>query len=410
VRRFGVLALVLPLLHGDGKAQIVVSPEGPVRSVAVAVRQAAPGTTILVRAGTYHEGPIVIDRAVELIGEGRPRIVGRGDYTLVRVTADSVRLRGLVLGGVAPSHIEDRAVLKLEGVRHCELTDLEIRDGYFGIYLAETRDCLLERNRVLGPGGPERQAGNAIHLWSSERIRLIDNQVSGHRDGLYFEFVKRAVIRGNTSSGNSRYGLHFMFSDDCEYRDNTFRRNGAGIAVMYTRRIRIENNRFEENEGPTAYGLLLKDISDSRLAGNRFRRNTVGLLAEGGGRLEVVENHFEDNGWAIRLMANSMDNRFTGNVFAGNSFDLSTNSQSNYSSFSGNWWDRYRGYDLDRDGRGDVGYRPVRLFSLLVARHPPALILLRSGFVDLLDLAERVLPVLTPETLVDDAPLMERPR
>jgi nitrous oxidase accessory protein len=57
-----------------------------------------------------------------------------------------------------------------------------------------------------------------------------------------------------------------------------------------------------------------------------------------------------------------------------------------------------------------VPFRPVRLFSLLVARHEPAMMLLRSGFVDLLDLAERVMPVLTPETLADASPLMQRPR
>ena len=76
----------------------------------------------------------------------------------------------------------------------------------------------------------------------------------------------------------------------------------------------------------------------------------------------------------------------------------------------GNWWDRYTGYDLDRDGRGDVPFRPVRLFSLIVASHPPSVVLMRSAFVDLLDAAERALPVLTPETLVDAQPLMARPR
>ena len=51
-------------------------------------------------------------------------------------------------------------------------------------------------------------------------------------------------------------------------------------------------------------------------------------------------------------------------------------------------------------------HHPVRLFSLLVERNDPALALLRSPFVSLLDAAERVLPVLTPETLVDRAPAM----
>ncbi len=54
-------------------------------------------------------------------------------------------------------------------------------------------------------------------------------------------------------------------------------------------------------------------------------------------------------------------------------------------------------------------FHPVRLFSLLVAQHEEALILLRSFFVDLLDAAERVMPVLTPETLQDDQPLMAVP-
>jgi nitrous oxidase accessory protein len=89
---------------------------------------------------------------------------------------------------------------------------------------------------------------------------------------------------------------------------------------------------------------------------------------------------------------------------------VATNSQSTSSVFDGNWWDRYRGYDLDRDGRGDVPFRPVRLFSLIMEQYEPSVILLRSAFVDMLDAAERLLPVLTPQGLVDSRPLMARPR
>lgn len=391
-------------------AQLIVSPTGPLRSVAEAVRLASPGDRIVVQAGRYDEGPIVIAKRLELVGEGRPEIRGRGDHTLILVTADSVAIRGLVLSNVQVSHTEDRAVLKFQGVRGCVAEDLEVRDGYFGIYVSEARGCRLARNVVTGPHQPERNAGNAIHLWNAREMDVVDNTVTGHRDGLYFEFVRATTITGNTSEGNVRYGLHFMFSDSCDYRRNRFARNGAGVAVMYTRWLTVAGNRFEHNRGPAAYGLLLKDISDTRLEDNTFLDNTVGLFLEGGGRNLVAGNAFTGNGWAVRLMANSTENRFEGNRFAGNSFDVATNSRSTYSTFAGNWWDRYRGYDLDRDGRGDVPHRPVRLFSLLVAQHSPAVIMLRSLFVDLLDAAERVLPVLTPETLVDASPLMEPPR
>ncbi|NIT55381.1 MAG: nitrous oxide reductase family maturation protein NosD, partial [Aliifodinibius sp.] len=65
------------------------------------------------------------------------------------------------------------------------------------------------------------------------------------------------------------------------------------------------------------------------------------------------------------------------------------------------------GYDLNRDGVGDVPHRPVRLFSILVEKQPQSLLLLRSLLVDLLDAAEKFMPVLTPETLLDSKPQME---
>jgi nitrous oxidase accessory protein len=46
------------------------------------------------------------------------------------------------------------------------------------------------------------------------------------------------------------------------------------------------------------------------------------------------------------------------------------------------------------------------LFSVIVEHQSPALILMRSAFVELLENAERALPSLTPNTLVDSAPAM----
>jgi nitrous oxidase accessory protein len=106
-------------------------------------------------------------------------------------------------------------------------------------------------------------------------------------------------------------------------------------------------------------------------------------------------------------MADATDNRFRHNRFEGNTFDVATNSQaSSPSAFAENYWDGYVGYDLDRDGFGDTPFRPVRLFSVLVEQNEPLLILLRSFFLDLLEAAERVAPVLTPDKLVDARPMM----
>jgi nitrous oxidase accessory protein len=168
----------------------------------------------------------------------------------------------------------------------------------------------------------------------------------------------------------------------------------------------MTGNRFEDNWGSAAYGLLLKEISDARLERNIFRHNSSALMADGANRLAATNNAFIANGWAVRLEASTQDGSFTGNDFVGNTFDVATNSGETSTQFAGNYWDAYRGYDLDRDGVGDVPFRPVRLFSVLVARNAPALILLRSAFVGLLDAAERVIPALTPRALADNRPAM----
>jgi nitrous oxidase accessory protein len=402
-----ILALLLGLSAPPTGRRIVVIPGGPVATVAAALRMARAGDTVVVKAGVYREPRLDVTVSVTILGEGGAVLDGGGAHEVLRLRADGVTVRGLTIRNVGTSFTEDRAGIRLDGVRRCVIADNRLLGTFFGIYAARAADCVVSGNQIEGQGTLQTTAGNGIHLFASEGFTVAGNRIRGHRDGIYLEFSRRAVLSDNESRGNLRYGLHFMFSDSCEYRRNVFAANAAGVAVMYSRRVTMVDNRFEDNGGPAAYGLLLKEIKDSRIEGNVLARNTVGLFAEGVDRAEIEGNQFVRNGWAIRLMADATDNRFRHNRFEGNTFDVATNSQaSSPSTFAENYWDAYAGYDLDRDGFGDVPFRPVRLFSVLVEQNEPLLILLRSFFLDLLEAAERIVPVLTPEALVDARPLM----
>jgi len=405
--RSPVILEVAAALAAAGQAgAIIVSPDGPTRSLTAAVARAPAGGRIVVRPGVYRESTIVLSRPVTIEGDAGA-VVDPGGAAAFVVTADSVHLRGLTIRNVAVSFIEDRAAIRFDAVVGCEATGNRLEGTFFGIYLAAVRGCRVADNVVLGTTTRESHAGNAIHAWHSRGLTIEGNLVEGHRDGIYFEFVTDAHVRNNESRNNGRYGLHFMFSDSCEYVGNLFRSNGAGVAVMYSKHVAMRENRFEENWGSAAFGLLLKDIGDSRIEHNRFIGNTVGLYAESADRIMISGNQFVRNGWALKLLSNAVADTVVRNDFIGNGFDVVTNSRRNAGVFMENYWDRYRGYDLDRDGYGDVPYRPVRLFAWLVQRYQPALILMRSPFVDLLDAAERVAPVLTPEALADVRPRLE---
>ncbi len=403
----GTAAGLTPDTGAAHPAHIIVAPAGEVRSLAAAVGRAHPGDTILVLPGRYRTPPTVIDRPLAIVG--RPGAVLESDagHPILIVRADDVLVAGLTLRGVGVSFVEDRAAVRTDSVRGCRIEGNRIENSFFGIDLARTARCVVSGNVIVGPhASSETLSGNGIHLWYAREIELVGNHVSGQRDGIYLEFVAHSRLSRNVSEGNLRYGLHFMFSDSCTYRDNLFRRNSAGVAVMYTRHVVMEGNRFEENRGSAAYGLLLKEIDDSRIRGNIVADNTVGIYAEGSDRLRVEGNRFLRNGWAVRVMADCADGLFRGNDFIGNTFDVATNSENNPNRFVGNYWDRYRGYDLRRDGAGDVPFHPVRLFSLIMERSPVATVLLNSLFVSVLDEAEEAFPTLTPAALVDSLPRM----
>ena len=400
------LALLLALQH-----VVPVAAAAPgTTPITTALASAASGDTLLIPAGEYREPTIVVTRPVTLIGQSGTILDGEGLHEILVVTANGVTVRGITFRHTGFSYSEDRAALRMAGASDCTILDNRFEDTFFAIYLAGAAHCLVADNAVIGAGrGSEVGTGSGIHLWSSRDVVVRHNIITGHRDGIYLEFSHHTTVADNLSENNARYGLHFMYSDSSEYRRNRFIGNGSGVAVMYTRVVVMRDNLFAEARGGTAYGLLLKEIRDARLTGNTFRNNTTALLADGADGIEAVGNHFDNNGWAIRLLGSTAVGRFEGNLFAGNSFDVAVTGDGGQVRFDGNWWDSYRGWDLDRDGVGDVAYHPVRLFALLVEHAPPVLLLQRALFVRLLDAAERVLPVLTPRAVADRRPMMHPP-
>lgn len=405
-----VLSLLVLSIYQTGRAQpIVVSPAGAISSVQRGIERAEPHDTLVIRQGTYKEYNIRIDRPLTILGEGKVVIDGEKKGYVIVITADDVTLKGIEVKNASASFMDDYAGILLEHTDNTLIENVTLTDNFFGIYLAKTTNAVIRDNRITASGRRETQSGNGIHLWNSKNVTIRNNYVKGHRDGLYFEFVENANISGNVSEKNIRYGIHFMYSDHSRYADNILRDNGGGVAVMYSSDVEIINNRFEDNWGSSAYGLLLKEINRSKIKGNRFSNNSVALYLEATSRNEFRDNSFLQNGWAVQLMANSTDNLFARNNFIANSFEVSTNSRKNYSNeFINNYWSQYKGYDLDRDGVGDVPHQPVRLFSILVEKQPQSLLLLRSLLIDILDAAEKIMPVLTPETLVDSQPQMTK--
>lgn len=376
------------------------------KSIKAALAQIKNGDTLYVHEGVYKEGNILIDKEIHFIGVNYPVLDGEKKHEVLSIKSANTLICGFKIIRSGYATLDDPCGIKVYDTRNITIRDNIFDDNFFGIYIQYSVNCIIKNNVVTAYGKEEQQIGNGIHCWKSDSLQIIANRVTGHRDGIYFEFVTNSVIWRNISFKNIRYGLHFMFSNSDTYVGNVFKNNGAGVSVMFTHKVKMINNTFSENWGDAAYGLFLKEISDSYIYGNHFVKNTEGIHMEGTSRLKVEKNVFEANGWGMKIQASCMENEITSNNFIGNTFDISTNGSLVLNTFNSNYWDKYEGYDLDRNLIGDVPYHPLSLFSVIVDNNPPAMLLFRSFMVTLLDKSEKMMPSLTPDNFIDNSPLM----
>lgn len=376
-------------------------------SVKQAINKAIAGDTVLIFAGVYKEGQIVLNKKLVLKGVNLPVLDGEKKYEILTIKANGAVVEGILFRNSGKSSYMDIAALRIAESRYVTVRNNQFELTFFGIYSQHATACTITGNQLRSDAKDEINSANGIHCWKSDSMRIEGNTITGHRDGIYFEFVTNSSIKNNYSYENVRYGIHFMFSNNDTYVSNTFKNNGAGVAVMYSNHINMHYNVFADNWGSAAYGILLKDISDGVISGNTFENNSVGILMEGSSRLQMAKNKFSRNGWALKIQANCMDNVITQNNFTGNSFDVATNGELVLSKFERNYWDKYEGYDLNRNGIGDVPYHPVSLYAMITERNPASMMMYRSFIATLIDKAEKMVPVLTPVELKDDRPLMK---
>ena len=388
--------------------QIKVCATCKVKTIKEAVKNASKHDTISIEKGVYNEFDIQIKKPITIIGNRDAIIDGNKKGYIFQIASDSVTIKGITIKNVGKSYTKDFAAIHISRSKHFKIEDVRFKFVFFGILVEKSHYGIIKNNHISSEAIEEAGSGNGIHMWHSSHVLVENNEVHDLRDGIYFEFVTHSKAINNNSYNNLRYGLHFMFSNNDEYHNNTFTNNGSGVAVMFSKFIKMTQNKFLKNWGTASYGLLLKEIYDAEIINNTFEENTTAINIEGSTRINYKENNFIRNGWALKIAGACYENKFSRNNFLYNSFDLSYNSKLNDNDFNNNYWSSYTGYDLDKNGVGDVPYRPVKLFSYVVNKTPEAIVLLRSLFVDIINFSEKVSPAFTPDNLADKQPLMKK--
>ena len=380
------------------------------------VDSAAPGATLNVDGGTYHE-TIVIDKPLSLAGTGLPVIDGDGRGDVVTITADNVSLSGFEIRGSGTAVSREPAAVKVENAHGVTLRANRIRDSHFGIHVTASHHATIAFNDIdAGSNTPIERRGHGIYLWEAGDSVIHGNTIRHAADGIHLEFSDGNGIGQNVVE-ESRYALHLMYSNNNKTLSNQFRHNLAGLVFMFSRDLLVKDNEIASNRrGATGAGLLLKDVDNIFVEGNTVVRNKYGLTAEGtpqapGSTAVFLRNLFALNDTGLGLMSNApitfVENSMVentvqvkalggdlgGEVLPGHGAAAPAPVQADTGGHAGhpangatidgaqaqagalpetaawtvggrgNYWSDYRGYDANGDGVGDRPYRPEPAFA-----------------------------------------------
>ncbi|GBG14749.1 nitrous oxidase accessory protein [Novimethylophilus kurashikiensis] len=398
-------ALLLCCLLSSGLAEAREWVVHPGDGLEKAVAAAKNGDTVKVERGHFITH-LVIDKPLTLKGIDRPTLDGelRGD--VIRIKSPNVTVEGFIVRNSGANLTAQNAGIYIEPGSHgAVIRGNVINYTLFGLWIEKADNVEISGNNITGMrdlASPQR--GNGIQLYNCRGAKILDNQISFTRDGIYVDVSDHALFRGNRLH-HLRYGTHYMNSNNNVWENNETYLNRGGLALMEVRNQIVRNNRAWGNSD---HGIMLRTIQDSIIENNVVARNGRGFFIYDAEYNTLRGNQVVANRVGVHLWAGSIHNQVEGNDLIDNHEQIKyvSTRDDTWGEKQGNYWSNYVGWDRDGDGIGDVPYEANDVVDQLTWKYPAAKLLLNSPAVQTLRLVARQFPLLRATSVVDPHPHM----
>ena len=399
----------------------VISCGAPVASSAAAmvvkhplqplIDAAEVGARVMVPAGEW-SGPLHIDKALTLDGQGAATITGNGHGTVITVSADGVTVRGLRITGSGESHDQMDAAILVTGngnrVEHNVLDDV-----LFGVFVQAGSANVVCANVITSKREEHSLRGDAVRVWNGRHNQIVGNDVTLARD------VSLANSGQNTLSGNrirqGRYGMQLVFSPRNAIVHNLLDENLTGIAVLYSNDVTIQGNTVMNSRGASGTGLTFKESGQCIVEDNDIVHCSVGAKTNAPTSPEAIIS-FHRNRFAHNIAGMDFYGENGGHIVHENRFEknlvqvtVSAPMSARGQDWADNYWDDYEGFDQDGDGIGDVPYEVYSFADRIWQETPQATFFRNAPAMELLDFLERLAPFASPQLTLSDPRPRSRP-
>ncbi|WP_331775416.1 nitrous oxide reductase family maturation protein NosD [Sulfurospirillum sp. 1612] len=380
------------------------------------IAHAQAGSKITLPKGVFR-GPIVIDKPLILEGSGKESIIqGDGNGTVIMIKSSYVTIQNLSITNSGHQRHRLDSGIKVDQAHHVTIENCHIYKTLFGIILFDTSHSKIINNTIKSyQDSVIDNRGDGIRLWNSHNNLIAKNHLIGSRD-LSLNRSNHNKINHNTLE-YGRFSILINMSHDVSINANNIYSNYAGVRCVGSKNIDITNNQIVKTHLTTGTGIMLEGGKNIHVTHNVLTGHSQAFFinassAEIGMQRYIKYNKIINNNVAFHFYNAIKNNTIKYNNVIGNLEDVVKDirgGQYYHNDIEMNYWDRYVGFDKDKDGISDIPYQVLIYADQLWQFEQHLKFFYATPLLSVIDLLERLAPFSQPVLLIEDTKPKTKP-
>ncbi len=354
----------------------------------------------------HYSGPVVLTRPITIDGRGQVTIDAEGEGSVITIEANNTVLRGLHITNSGDSFDKVNAGITLKADKTIIENNL-IDNVLFGINVQGSNDNIIRNNNISSKDTSISQRGDGLRMWNSHDNLIEKNIFINVRDLYITNSLTNQFISNEISQ--SRIGFELVFSHENEIIGNTIENNARGIVLVYSNDLLIKKNHISHLRSFSGFAMGLKECNSVQVLENVILHCSVGISANAPldpeNILTIKNNLFSYNDIALYFYGEKGGHIIHDNRFISNMLDVQASAPpaSFYNDWSGNYWDKYTGFDLDNDGYGDTPFELHSWSDRLWVDIPQTQFFRGTPILEAFDFLERLTSFSDPDIMLRDS-------
>lgn len=373
------------------------------------IDNASAGSIIKLSEGTYN-GNIVINKPITLEGQGEKTLIqGENKDNIITINSSYVTLKNLkiIKSGNRLEKLDSAVFIK--NAKQINIENCVIDESLFGIFMDNVSDSKIIKNKISSNGESVGLRGDGIRLWFSNNNLIKDNVVKKSRDVVMMRSNKNIVI-GNQIE-DSRYAIYSYHSKKNVIKNNIVNDSAVGIFIQGSLNIEVKNNTIKGHHGAsTSMGIMLMGASNTKVEQNTLAQCNQALYIDNSPMKINTKNWILDNEImystrGLDFRGKSLENVIKKNILLGNMDNIMSDShkgRTNENEITGNYWDDYEGFDINKDNIGDNSYKKYLYLDQLWVKNPELRFFYGSPLYSMLNFLLKLAPFMEPIFVIED--------